>query len=196
MFPADDAFERLCYAAEISLLETYRRWCHLLRFSHRREAGNMEPLTRDDAGMTRMGDRWLLILVRSNLKKFFERGFQKARFWTLDDESRAEKISRRRCQFAQFFPCRGEGCLAKCAAWVSPRQKNLLRCFQNRWFSPFIGDEFPLIIRWHRQRSAPWQPGPRFQICPNREDFPLRKGAPKGPAVSQTRFLARGSSDN
>ena len=53
----------------------------------------MEPLTGDDAGMIRMGDRWLLILVRSNLKKFFERGFQKARFWTLDDDSRAEKIS-------------------------------------------------------------------------------------------------------
>ena len=57
MFPADDAFERLCYAAEISLLETYWRWCHLLRFSPRREAGNMEPLTGDDAGMIRMGDR-------------------------------------------------------------------------------------------------------------------------------------------
>ena len=70
MFPADDAFERLCYAAEISLLETYWRWCHLLRFSHRREAGNMEPLTGDDAGMIRRGDRWLLILVRSNFKKF------------------------------------------------------------------------------------------------------------------------------
>ena len=34
-----------------------------------------------------------MILVRSNLKKFFERGFRKARFWTLDDESRAEKFS-------------------------------------------------------------------------------------------------------
>lgn len=77
-----------------------------------------------------------------------------------------------------------------------PGKRIFLRCFQNRWFSPFIGDEFSLIIRWHRQRSAPWQPGPRFQICPNCEDLPLRKGAPKGPAVSQTRFLARGSSDN
>ena len=27
------------------------------------------------------------------MKKIFERGFQKARFWTLDDNSRAEKIS-------------------------------------------------------------------------------------------------------
>ncbi|MBR3739781.1 MAG: hypothetical protein IKN04_04885 [Clostridia bacterium] len=47
----------------------------------------MEPLTGGDAGMIRWGDRWLLILVRSNLKKIFERGFQKARFWTLDDDS-------------------------------------------------------------------------------------------------------------
>ena len=65
----------------------------LPRFLHRRAAGNMDLLTGDDAGMIRRGDRWLLILVRSNLKKFFERGFQKARFWTLDDESRAEKFS-------------------------------------------------------------------------------------------------------
>ena len=76
----------------------------------------MEPLTGGDADMIHGRNQWLLILVRSNLKKLFKRGFQKARFWTLDDESRAEKISRRRCQFAQFFPCRGEGCLAKCAA--------------------------------------------------------------------------------
>lgn len=52
----------------------------LPRFLHRRAAGNMDLLTGDDAGMIRRGDRWLLILVRSNLKKFFERGFQKARF--------------------------------------------------------------------------------------------------------------------
>ena len=68
MFPADDAFERLCYAAEISLLETYWRWCHLLRFSHRREAGNMEPLTGGDADMIHGSHQWLLILVRNNLK--------------------------------------------------------------------------------------------------------------------------------
>ena len=28
-----------------------------------------------------------------DIQKFFESGFQKARFWTLDDESRAEKFS-------------------------------------------------------------------------------------------------------
>lgn len=33
-------------------------------------AGNMKPLTGDDAGVIRRGDRWLLILVRSNFKKF------------------------------------------------------------------------------------------------------------------------------
>lgn len=76
----------------------------------------MEPLTGGDADMIHGRNQWLLILVRSNLKKFFERGFQKARFWTLDDDSRAEKIFWRWCQFARFFPCRGEGCLAKCAA--------------------------------------------------------------------------------
>ena len=65
----------------------------------------------------------LLILVRSNFKKISKRGFQKAWFWTLDDDSRAEKIFWRWCQFARFFPCRGEGCLAKCAAWVSPGKK-------------------------------------------------------------------------
>ena len=32
------------------------------------------------------------------------------------DDPHAEKIFWRRCQFARFFPCRGEGCLAKCAA--------------------------------------------------------------------------------
>ena len=51
----------------------------------------MKLLTGGDADRIRMGDRWLLILVRSNLKKIIERGFQKARFWTLDDDSRAEK---------------------------------------------------------------------------------------------------------
>ena len=53
----------------------------------------MQPLTGGDAGMIRMGDRRLLILVRSNFKKISKRGFQKARFWTLDDDSRAEKFS-------------------------------------------------------------------------------------------------------
>ena len=53
----------------------------------------MEPLTGGGAGMIRWSDRWLLILVRSNFKKISKRGFQKARFWTLDDDSRAEKFS-------------------------------------------------------------------------------------------------------
>ena len=85
----------------------------LPRFLHRETAGNMEPLTGGGAGRIRRGDRWLLILVRSNLKKIFVRGFQKARFWTLDDDSHAEKNFWRWCQFARFFPCRGEGCLAR-----------------------------------------------------------------------------------
>ncbi len=108
----------------------------LPRFLHRRAAGNMQPLTGGDDGRICMGDRWPLILMRSNFKIIFESGFQKARFWTLDDDSRAKKIFWRWCQFARFFPCRGEGGLAKSAAWVSPRPKIFLRCFQNRWFSP------------------------------------------------------------
>ena len=42
----------------------------LPRFLHRGTAGNLEPLTRGGAGRIRMGDRWLLILERSNFKKF------------------------------------------------------------------------------------------------------------------------------
>jgi len=51
----------------------------------------MQPLTGGDDGRICMGDRWPLILMRSNFKIIFESGFQKARFWTLDDDSRAEK---------------------------------------------------------------------------------------------------------
>ena len=42
----------------------------LPRFLHRRVAGNMDPLTGGDDGMIRWSDRWLLILLRSNVKKF------------------------------------------------------------------------------------------------------------------------------
>ena len=63
----------------------------LSRFLHRRVAGNMEPLTGGDAGRIRMGDRWLLILVRSDFKKIFESGFQKARFWTFKSGGRKRR---------------------------------------------------------------------------------------------------------
>ena len=59
-----------------------------------------------------------------------------------DDDPRAEKITRRWCHFARFFPCRDEG------EWLNAQHELrlgkiiLLRCFQNRRFSPFIGDEF------------------------------------------------------
>ena len=42
----------------------------LPRFLHRGAAGKMEPLTGGDTDVIRWGDRWLLILVRSNFKKF------------------------------------------------------------------------------------------------------------------------------
>ena len=45
----------------------------LPQFLHRGTAGNLEPLTRGGAGRIRMGDRWLLILERSNFKNFRKR---------------------------------------------------------------------------------------------------------------------------
>ena len=42
----------------------------LPRFLHRRAAGNMQPLTGGDADMIHGRNQWLLILVRSNFKKF------------------------------------------------------------------------------------------------------------------------------
>ena len=116
-FPADNAVGRLWYTMKISMLKkTSEAGATLPRFLHRRAAGNMQPLTGGDDGRICMGDRWPLILMRSNFKIIFESGFQKARFWTLDDDSRAEIIFWRWCHFARFFPCRGEGGLAKSAA--------------------------------------------------------------------------------
>ena len=42
----------------------------LPKLLHRGTAGNMQPLTGGDDGRMCWDDRWLLILVRSNLKKF------------------------------------------------------------------------------------------------------------------------------
>ena len=95
----------------------------LSRFLHRRVAGNMQPLTGGDADRIRMGVQWLLMLVRSNLKKFLKEVSKKLEFGHLrvkgendDDDPRAEKIFWRRCHFARFSPCRGEGGMAKYAA--------------------------------------------------------------------------------
>ena len=83
----------------------------------------MQLLTGDDAGRIRMGDRWLLILAQSNFKKFTKVVSKKLDFGHLrvkgendDDDPCAEKIFWRWCHFARFFPCKGEGCLAKCTA--------------------------------------------------------------------------------
>ena len=97
-----------------------KRVSTLPRFLHRGAAGNMEPLTGDVAGRIRRGDRRLLMLVRSNLKKFSKVVSKKLEFGHLkvkgenDDDPRAEKNFRRWCHFDRFFTCRGEGCLAKC----------------------------------------------------------------------------------
>ena len=84
----------------------------------------MEPLTGGDADMIPGGNQWLLILVRRKFQKFSKEVSKKLDFGHLrvkgenddDDDPRAEKIFRRWCHFARFFPCRGEGCLAKCTA--------------------------------------------------------------------------------
>ena len=59
----------------------------------------------------------------ASAKKFSKEVSKKLEFGHLrvkgenDDESPCtEKIFWRGCHFARFFPCRGEGCLAKCAA--------------------------------------------------------------------------------
>ncbi len=62
--PSEDDVERC-------ISENFQKSVSILhRFLHRRAAGNMKPLTGGGAGMIRGGDRWLLILVRSNFKYF------------------------------------------------------------------------------------------------------------------------------
>jgi len=86
---------------KISMLKkTSEAGATLPRFLHRRAAGNMEPLTGGDAGRIRMSDRWLLILTRSNFKKFTKEVSKKLEFGHLrvkgendDDDLYAEKFS-------------------------------------------------------------------------------------------------------
>ena len=109
------------------------------RFLHRRVAGNMQPLTRGDADMIHGRNQWLLILVRRYFKKFpavvskkLEFGHLRVKGENDDDDLYAEKIFWRRCHFARFFPCRGEGYLVKCQRDLRLGKKVLLMCFQNR----------------------------------------------------------------
>ena len=60
--PSEDDVER-CVSEKFQ-----KRGSTLPRFLHRRVAGSMQLLTGGDAGRIRMGDRWLLVLVRSNSK--------------------------------------------------------------------------------------------------------------------------------
>ena len=92
----------------------------------------MEPLTGGDADMIHGRNQWLLILVRSNLKKLFERGFQKARFWTLDDESRAEKFSGGGATLTVFLHVGVRGVRLNVQREFRPGKRIFLRCFQNR----------------------------------------------------------------
>ena len=59
----------------------------------------MQPLIGDDAGMIRWGDRWLLILMRSNFKKLskvvskkLEFGHLKVKGENHDDDPHVDKI--------------------------------------------------------------------------------------------------------
>ena len=65
--------------AERCVSENFQKSVSTLpQFLHRRAAGNMKLLTGGDADRIRMGDRWLLMLVRSNLKKIFRKRFPKS----------------------------------------------------------------------------------------------------------------------
>ena len=71
----------------------------------------MEPLTGGDAGRIRTSDRWLLILTRSNFKKFTKEVSKKLEFGHLrvkgendDDDLRAEKNFLEAVSFCPFFP--------------------------------------------------------------------------------------------
>ena len=82
----------------------------LPRFLHRRAAGNMKPLTGGNAGRIRMGDRWLLILARSNFKKFskevskkFEFGHLRVKGENDDDDLYAENFLEV-VSFCSIFP--------------------------------------------------------------------------------------------
>ncbi len=96
----------------------------------------MEPLTGDVAGRIRRGDRRLLMLVRSNLKKFSKLVSKKLEFGHLkvkgenDDDPRAEKTSGGGVILPDFSHVRVRGswlnaqrdlCLGKKFARVFPR---------------------------------------------------------------------------
>ena len=70
----------------------------------------MQPLTGDDAGMNRWGERWLLILVQSNFKKLSKEVSKKLEFGHLrvkgendDDDLYAENFLEV-VSFCSIFP--------------------------------------------------------------------------------------------
>ena len=65
-------------------------------------------------------------------EKIFERGFQKARFWTLDDDSRAEKFSGGGVNLPVFSHVGVRGVWLNAQRDLRLGKKILLRCFQNR----------------------------------------------------------------
>ena len=99
----------------------------------------MEPLTGGGAGRIRRGDRWLMILVQSNFKKFSKLVSKKPEFGHLrvkgeydDDDPRAEKIFWRWCHFDRFLHVGVRGVWVNVQRDLRPGKKILLRCFQNR----------------------------------------------------------------
>ena len=65
-------------------------------------------------------------------EKNFERGFQKARFWTLDDDSRAEKFSGGGVNLPDFSHVGVRGVWLNVQREFRPGKRIFLRCFQNR----------------------------------------------------------------
>ena len=111
----------------------------LPRFLHRRSAGNMQPLTRGDAGMIHGSNQWLLILMRSNFKKFSKEVSKKLEFGHLrvegendDDGACTEKFSGGGVILPDFSHVGVRGVWLNAQRDLRLGKKILRRCFQNR----------------------------------------------------------------
>lgn len=99
----------------------------------------MEPLTGGDVGRIRLGDRWLLILARSNFKKFLKEVSKKLEFRHLrvkvendDDCLRAEKFSGGGVNLPNFSHVGVRGVWLNVQREFRPGKRIFLRCFQDR----------------------------------------------------------------
>ena len=100
----------------------------------------MQSLKGDDADMIHGSNQWLLILARSNFKKFSKLVSKKLEFGHLkvkgenddDDDLRAEKFSGGGVNLPDFSHVGVRGVWLNVQREFRPGKKNLLRCFQNR----------------------------------------------------------------